>query len=761
MKKPKRYYFRILVISYAAILIVSLFINYVNYYFSKDIMEEEVMRSNSAILTQARTYVDNELAQVELLSMDIGLNTRINEYMNVYRSISPANHYKIYNIMRDLSVYKNKYPFIKSFFVFFRNSDTIITPTASWKSELYKNYMKIDNEEWENVTKISTKNVFAKQKVSENSNLTFIRPIPIILNNTPSAAIVISIDEEKVRSVLGDLRWLNNGLLYIADSNGDVIITNGSDISIDDISGEWLDNDEGYTVVNTDQGIMAVSYISSNQHGWKYVSVMPLNVFMGKLSNIRTITLVFFLLNLTIGIVIAVLFAYKNYSPVKKVMNLFSGSIDTDPEPGGTRKGKNEFDYIENMMTHIVEEDKRIQLLLDEQKPIIRDNILHGLLYGRLDIPGVSGHNSYESVGIRLPHGLFTVAVLNLDKNHEVITDEELRISRIKIRGHLLTKFADEQIISYVTETENENLSIIININAEDVETALVRINELSGEVIESIKNALGLSYTIGIGSVYSSAEDISKAFMEATRSLEYRILDRYGSVIQYSSVVKSDQVYYFPIELEVRLIRYFKAGDLGNVLKAFNYIYEENVIRRHLSPDILKLLFSNMIGVVARVIIDELKTDYQSVFREDFNPNSYLNDCNTVDEIKDRLITIFTNLCNFINNNKKSHNTGLANNIQTFIKKRYKDQNLCLQMISEEFNITVPYLSRFFKEQTGENLNGYLNNIRIEKAKELLVNTEMTISEVAKNVGFTNDSSFIRVFKKHTNTTPGSFKKN
>ena len=297
--------------------------------------------------------------------------------------------------------------------------------------------------------------------------------------------------------------------------------------------------------------------------------------------------------------------------------------------------------------------------------------------------------------------------------------------------------------------------------NAKDAETALAMVNKLSREVIESIKNALGLSYTIGIGSVYSSAEDISKAFMEATRSLEYRILGRYGAVIQYSSVVDSDQVYYFPIELEVRMIRYFKAGQLENVLKAFNYIYEENVIRRNLSPDILKLLFSNLIGVVARVIIDELKTDYKSVFREDFNPNSYLNDCKTVDEIKERLTTIFTNLCNFINNNKKSHNTGLANNIQAFINKRYKDQNLCLQMIAEEFNITVPYLSRFFKEQTGENLNSYLNNIRIEKAKELLVNTGMTISEVAKNVGFTNDSSFIRVFKKLTSTTPGSFKKN
>lgn len=760
MKKPKRYYFRILVISYAAILIVSLFINFVNYYFTKDIMEEEVMRSNSAILKQARTYVDNELAQVELLSMDIVLNTRINEYMNVYGSISPTNHYKIYNIMRDMAVYKNKYPFIRSFFVYFRNSDTIITPTASWRSELYKRHMNIDSGEWENITKATTENVFTKLKISGNNGLTFIRPIPIILNNTPSAAIVISIDEEKMKSVLGDLQWLNNGLLYIADSNGEMIISNESDIAIDDISGEWLSNGEGYTVVNTAQGIMAVSYISSNQHGWKYVSVMPLDVFMGKLTSTRTITLVFFLLNLAIGIAIAILFAYKNYSPVKKVMNLFSGSIDTDPIAGGAKKGTNEFDYIENMMTHIVEEDKRIQQLLNEQQPIIRDNVLHGLLYGRINMPGVSGQNSYESVGIRFPYGFFTVVVLNLDKNHEDIDDEVLRISKIKIYDHIITKFTQEEIISYVTETENENISIIINIDAGDAEAALARVNEFSAEIIESIKNTLGLSNTIGIGSVYSSADDINKAFMEATRSLEYRILDKYGSVIQYNSVVKSDQVYYFPIELEVRLIRYFKAGELGNVLKAFHYIYEENVIKRHLSPDILRLLFSNMVGVVERVIIDELKTDYKSVFRDEFNPGSCLLDCNTVDEIKDRLTMIFTNLCNFINQNKKSHNIGLVKNIQDFINKRYKDQNLCLQVISSEFNISVPYLSRFFKEQTGENLNNYLNNIRIEKAKELLVDTDMKISEVAKSVGFTNDSSFIRVFKKHTNTTPGSFKK-
>jgi len=68
-------------------------------------------------------------------------------------------------------------------------------------------------------------------------------------------------------------------------------------------------------------------------------------------------------------------------------------------------------------------------------------------------------------------------------------------------------------------------------------------------------------------------------------------------------------------------------------------------------------------------------------------------------------------------------------------------------------------YLSYFFKEQTGENFIDYLNKVRIEKAKELLKDSSMSLSEIASQVGYSNAGYFNRIFKKIVGITPGQYR--
>ena len=53
-----------------------------------------------------------------------------------------------------------------------------------------------------------------------------------------------------------------------------------------------------------------------------------------------------------------------------------------------------------------------------------------------------------------------------------------------------------------------------------------------------------------------------------------------------------------------------------------------------------------------------------------------------------------------------------------------------------------------------------YLNGVRIGKAKELLENTDLTVSEICAQTGFNSDQNFIRVFKKYVGMTPGQYRK-
>lgn len=84
----------------------------------------------------------------------------------------------------------------------------------------------------------------------------------------------------------------------------------------------------------------------------------------------------------------------------------------------------------------------------------------------------------------------------------------------------------------------------------------------------------------------------------------------------------------------------------------------------------------------------------------------------------------------------------------------------MTLQHIAERFFISRENVSRKFKQISGENLSDYLTSLRIGKAKTLLHNTGLRLSQIAGLVGYEDEKYFSRVFKKATGLTPREYRK-
>lgn len=112
-------------------------------------------------------------------------------------------------------------------------------------------------------------------------------------------------------------------------------------------------------------------------------------------------------------------------------------------------------------------------------------------------------------------------------------------------------------------------------------------------------------------------------------------------------------------------------------------------------------------------------------------------------------------------------HKTGSAtfNKINLRIKgeKLYLDHNLNLNTISEKFEISSGYLSQLINQHAEKSFNDYINELRIETAKNMLTNSEYnnyTIDAIALECGFKSKSNFYTIFKKSTSKTPNQYKK-
>ncbi len=96
---------------------------------------------------------------------------------------------------------------------------------------------------------------------------------------------------------------------------------------------------------------------------------------------------------------------------------------------------------------------------------------------------------------------------------------------------------------------------------------------------------------------------------------------------------------------------------------------------------------------------------------------------------------------------------------IITYIQQHYSEKmNLC--DIARTFSLSPKYFSRYFKENLDRNFVDYVNGLRVERAADLLLNTDIPVGEIALAVGFDNFSYFIRQFKKLRGCTPSQYRK-
>ena len=101
------------------------------------------------------------------------------------------------------------------------------------------------------------------------------------------------------------------------------------------------------------------------------------------------------------------------------------------------------------------------------------------------------------------------------------------------------------------------------------------------------------------------------------------------------------------------------------------------------------------------------------------------------------------------------------VNDILSYVRLNvYHSDKMKIDNLATTFNMSKNYISVFFKRQTGESLNKYIMNYRMKLSEIRLLKSECTVSEIAYELGFSDESHFNREFKKHHNQTPGQFRK-
>lgn len=133
------------------------------------------------------------------------------------------------------------------------------------------------------------------------------------------------------------------------------------------------------------------------------------------------------------------------------------------------------------------------------------------------------------------------------------------------------------------------------------------------------------------------------------------------------------------------------------------------------------------------------------------------LTDCKSM---KEYINGIFADIVSTYRHDSSKQSSGnIVLNVKKFIEDNISSPDIHSSAVADHFNLSVDHISRLFKSAGDTSLSDYIINTKIDKAKELIENTDHSIRQIAQMLGYSDPNYFVRVFKKRTGVTPTEYR--
>jgi two-component system response regulator YesN len=156
---------------------------------------------------------------------------------------------------------------------------------------------------------------------------------------------------------------------------------------------------------------------------------------------------------------------------------------------------------------------------------------------------------------------------------------------------------------------------------------------------------------------------------------------------------------------------------------------------------------------------LSELELSIEEVVEE---PVEFLRDileAETVAEATERTKTLVLQVYHYIQLRRDNHKSAILGSAKEYVDEHFSKRELSLEEVASVTGMSPSYFAVVFKQVTGQTFNRYLTRLRINRAKDLLLYSDLRSYEIAEAVGYESASYFARVFRKVEGITPSDYK--
>ncbi len=277
------------------------------------------------------------------------------------------------------------------------------------------------------------------------------------------------------------------------------------------------------------------------------------------------------------------------------------------------------------------------------------------------------------------------------------------------------------------------------------------RLKELARCMYRMSEKEFGQNCYLAVGKAILRVQDISMVYREAEDSLEERFfyqdihvypVDREAG--QEAIAGRNDAQLLQMIDKDVSCHDiYSLKRDMGALLELCrNNGFQSYIYTRFVCANLLKVLVQGLPGGGERLagLVEQIYS------------------CVSFSDLEDVLWSVEQELEETYCQTEDTSKRTIAM-VEKYIREHY-DEPLSLDMLAEKVYLTPHYLSSMFAQEKGTGINKYIKNVRMERARELLRDTNMKISDICVQVGYANLSYFCRCFRNEFGVTPEQYRR-
>ena len=279
-------------------------------------------------------------------------------------------------------------------------------------------------------------------------------------------------------------------------------------------------------------------------------------------------------------------------------------------------------------------------------------------------------------------------------------------------------------------------------------------------DAIEDLKQH-GLICGAVVSTVYHGRENIVKAKTEAQE------LTSYAELMGDSSPVKNGYDHSeVPMDLSDKLLRTdlekkFMQGITNRNFPLLEKTMDSfvdlelriaprypDLVKQHLVSHMEQMLSAFSISVVE---YDEAEAPVVAQYRA-------LLEQTSAQQLREHCLRLIAALQEYVESGSREHSDKVERALR-YIEENYADPGICADRIGDALGLSASYVSRLLRQNTGMGVVDYIHAARLKKAKELLASTDLSVDDIAVQVGFSSRWTLTRSFKRYEETTPGAYR--